>query len=203
MTTATTNPVYTHLTPPTEGDTITLEDGRLQVSSTPIIPFIEGDGTGRDIWRASQLVFDAAVEKAYGGQRRIVWFEVLAGEKSFNEVNDWLPQDTLTAIKHHLVAIKGPLTTPVGGGFRSLNVTLRQKLDLFACVRPVRWFEGVYLRRDRVAGRDGPGPEGHRLPPGRAGSQHHPLPGHGLHRREADLRGRHEKAGKIRHPLRP
>jgi isocitrate dehydrogenase len=143
MTTATTNPVYTHLTPPTEGDTITLEDGRLQVSSTPIIPFIEGDGTGRDIWRASQLVFDAAVEKAYGGQRRIVWFEVLAGEKSFNEVNDWLPQDTLTAIKHHLVAIKGPLTTPVGGGFRSLNVTLRQKLDLFACVRPVRWFEGV------------------------------------------------------------
>ncbi len=109
----------------------------------PIIPFIEGDGTGPDIWRASQHVFDAAVERAYGGRRRIAWLEVLAGEKAKDRLNSWLPDETLAAIDHHLVAIKGPLTTPVGGGFRSLNVALRQKLDLYACVRPVRWFEGV------------------------------------------------------------
>jgi isocitrate dehydrogenase len=130
-------------TPPTEGDAITMRDGRLDVPSLPIIPFIEGDGTGPDIWRASQVVFDAAVEKAYGDARRIAWFEVLAGEKSKKILDDWLPKDTMKAISHHLVAIKGPLTTPVGGGFRSLNVTLRQQLDLYACVRPVRYFQGV------------------------------------------------------------
>jgi isocitrate dehydrogenase len=137
------NPTYTHLTPPAKGDTITMNGGQLAVPDHPIIPFIEGDGTGPDIWRASQRVFDAAVEKAYGGKRRIVWFEVLAGEKAKNQLDTWLPDDTLEAIRHHLVAIKGPLTTPVGGGIRSLNVALRQILDLFVCLRPVRWFEGV------------------------------------------------------------
>jgi isocitrate dehydrogenase len=113
------------------------------VPSHPIIPFIEGDGTGPDIWRASQVVFDAAVDRAYGGARRIAWYEVLAGEKSKKLLDDWLPNDTLKAISSYLVAIKGPLTTPVGGGFRSLNVTLRQQLDLYACLRPVRYFPGV------------------------------------------------------------
>ena len=126
-----------------QGDTITMRGGRLEVPAQPVIPFIEGDGTGPDIWRASQHVFDEAVRRAYGGKRRVVWLEVLAGEKAKNQLNSWLPDDTLAAIDHHLVAIKGPLTTPVGGGFRSLNVALRQKLDLYACVRPVRWFEGV------------------------------------------------------------
>ncbi|MGH7514540.1 MAG: NADP-dependent isocitrate dehydrogenase, partial [Gemmatimonadales bacterium] len=126
-----------------QGDAITMRDGRLRVPAQPIIPFIEGDGTGPDIWRASQLVFDGAVRRAYGGDRRVAWLEVLAGEKAKNQLNSWLPDDTLAAIDHYLVAIKGPLTTPVGGGFRSLNVALRQKLDLYACVRPVRWFEGV------------------------------------------------------------
>ena len=136
-------PEYQTLKPPAEGETIRMADGRLEVPDQPVIPFIEGDGTGPDIWAASQRVFDAAVERAYGGKRRIVWFEVFAGEKSKNMLDSWLPDDTLRAIDHHLVAIKGPLTTPVGGGFRSLNVTLRQELDLYACVRPVRWFEGV------------------------------------------------------------
>jgi len=122
---------------------ITMKSGKLQVPDHPIIPFIEGDGTGPDIWRASQLVFDAAVAKAYGGRRAIEWREVLAGEKSKEKLDDWLPDETLSTISSHLVAIKGPLTTPVGGGFRSLNVALRQKLDLYACVRPVRYFEGV------------------------------------------------------------
>src|SRR5690606_27338435 len=108
-----------------------------------VIPFIEGDGTGPDIWRAARQVLDAAIERAYGKRRRIAWFEVFAGEKSKDRFDSWLPDDTLAAIDHYLVAIKGPLTTPVGGGFRSLNVTLRQKLDLYACVRPVRWFTGV------------------------------------------------------------
>jgi isocitrate dehydrogenase len=134
---------YDHLTPPSEGASITMADGRLVVPDQPVIPFIEGDGIGPDIWRAAQRVFDAAVRKAYGGKRRIVWFEVLAGEKAKQAVDSWLPDDTLNAIRHHLVAIKGPLTTPVGGGIRSLNVALRQQLDLYACVRPVRWFEGV------------------------------------------------------------
>jgi isocitrate dehydrogenase len=126
-----------------QGDAITMREGRLQVPAQPVIPFIEGDGTGPDIWRASRLVFDGAVRRAYGEDRRVAWLEVLAGEKAKNQLNSWLPDDTLAAIDHYLVAIKGPLTTPVGGGFRSLNVALRQKLDLYACVRPVRWFEGV------------------------------------------------------------
>ncbi|HKP28372.1 MAG TPA: NADP-dependent isocitrate dehydrogenase, partial [Gemmatimonadales bacterium] len=125
------------------GTAITMEAGTLNVPDDPIIPFIEGDGTGPDIWRASQRVFDAAVEKAYGGRKRIAWTEVLAGEKSKNKLDDWLPEDTLTSIRKHLVAIKGPLTTPVGGGIRSLNVALRQQLDLYACLRPVRYFRGV------------------------------------------------------------
>ncbi len=136
-------PDYAHLTPPAEGDRLRMENGRLHVPDHPIIPFIEGDGTGPDIWRAAQRVFDAAVEKAYGNRRKIVWFEVFAGEKAYHRFGTWLPEDTLQAIAHHLVAIKGPLTTPVGGGIRSLNVALRQKLDLYACVRPVRYFEGV------------------------------------------------------------
>jgi len=122
---------------------MTMENGSLTVPNNPIIPFIEGDGIGPDIWNASVHVFDQAVEKAYGGNRKIQWLEVLAGEKAFNASGEWLPQETLDKIKDHLVAIKGPLTTPVGGGIRSLNVALRQKLDLYACVRPVRWFEGV------------------------------------------------------------
>ena len=130
-------------TPPAGGEPITMRDGKLDVPSQPIIPFIEGDGTGPDIWRASQLVFDGAVAKAYGGNRRIAWFEVLAGEKSKAQLDTYLPDETLAAIHRHLVAIKGPLGTPVGGGIRSLNVALRQQLDLYACVRPVRWFEGV------------------------------------------------------------
>jgi isocitrate dehydrogenase len=128
---------------PPAGQAITMRDGRLQVPAEPIIPFIEGDGTGPDIWRASQYVFDHAVTRAYGGRRRIAWLEVLAGEKAKNQTSSWLPDETLAAIDHYLVAIKGPLTTPVGGGFRSLNVALRQKLDLYACVRPVRYFAGV------------------------------------------------------------
>jgi isocitrate dehydrogenase len=120
-----------------------MKQGRMQVPSTPIIPFIEGDGTGPDIWRASQFVFDQAVERAYGKRRRIAWLEVYAGEKAKERLNSWLPEETLATIDKFLVAIKGPLTTPVGGGFRSLNVALRQKLDLYACVRPVRYFTGV------------------------------------------------------------
>ncbi len=135
--------MYQNLKTPTAGESISMKDGVLHVPDHPIIPFIEGDGTGPDIWRASQYVFDKAVEKAYGGKRKISWFEVYAGEKAFDTFGEWLPQDTLTAITNHLVAIKGPLTTPVGGGIRSLNVALRQMLDLYACVRPVRWFTGV------------------------------------------------------------
>ena len=126
-----------------QGEKITLENGQLNVPDHPVIPFIEGDGIGPDIWHASQMVFDVAVEKAYGGDRSIAWKEVLAGEKA-NEANGtWLPDETLDTIREYLIAIKGPLTTPVGGGIRSLNVALRQILDLYACVRPVRWFEGV------------------------------------------------------------
>ena len=128
---------------PADGQPITMRDGRLQVPARPIIPFIEGDGTGPDIWHAAQEVFDSAVRIAYGDSRRIAWLEVFAGEKAKDRLNSWLPDDTLAAIDRYLVAIKGPLTTPVGGGFRSLNVAVRQKLDLYACVRPVRWFEGV------------------------------------------------------------
>ena len=128
---------------PADGQKITVEGMRLNVPDRPIIPFIEGDGTGRDIWRASQRVFDAAVEKAYGGARRIVWYEIFAGEKAFNQFGEWLTSDSIKAIAEFVVAIKGPLTTPIGGGIRSLNVTLRQVLDLYACVRPVRYFTGV------------------------------------------------------------
>ena len=120
-----------------------MREGRLQVPAQPIIPFIEGDGTGPDIWHAARHVFDNAVSRAYGTKRRIAWFEVLAGEKAKDQTSSWLPDETLAAIDRYLVAIKGPLTTPVGGGFRSLNVALRQKLDLYACVRPVRYFTGV------------------------------------------------------------
>ena len=125
------------------GSAITINDGVLTVPNTPIIPFIEGDGIGPDIWAAAQHVFDSAVEKAYGGERKIEWKEVLAGQKAMDQTGEWLPEATLDAIKQYLVSIKGPLTTPVGGGIRSLNVALRQKLDLYACVRPVRYFEGV------------------------------------------------------------
>lgn len=125
------------------GEKITLTDGKLNVPDHPIIPFIEGDGTGPDIWNASVRVFDAAVEKAYGSSRKIIWKEVLAGEKAFEKTGQWLPQETLDIIHEHLVAIKGPLTTPVGGGIRSLNVALRQILDLYTCLRPVRYFKGV------------------------------------------------------------
>jgi isocitrate dehydrogenase len=142
MTTASA-PVFQQLAAPTDGDPITLRDGKLIVPDAPIIPFIEGDGTGPDIWRASQHVLDGAVRIAYAGKRRLAWFEVYAGEKSKAKFDSWLPDDTITAINHYLVAIKGPLTTPVGGGMRSLNVALRQLLDLYACVRPVRWFTGV------------------------------------------------------------
>jgi isocitrate dehydrogenase len=118
-------------------------DGKLQVPDHPVLPFIEGDGTGRDIWRASVLAFDAAVQKAYGGKRSVQWLEVLAGEKAFKQTGSWLPEDTLTAFRTYLVGIKGPLTTPIGGGMRSLNVALRKELDLFVCQRPVRWLQGV------------------------------------------------------------
>ena len=132
------------LTPPAGGARITADStGKLNVPDNPIIPFIEGDGIGPDIWAASVRVFDAAVEKAFGGKRKIHWLEIYAGEKAFANYGEWLPQDTLDAIQQYLVAIKGPLTTPVGGGFRSLNVSLRQQLELFACVRPVRYFRGV------------------------------------------------------------
>jgi isocitrate dehydrogenase len=136
-------PTYANLSAPTAGTAITIDGRTIRVPDVPVIPYIEGDGTGPDIWRASQRVFDAAVTAAYGTRRRIEWFEVLAGEKAKNRLDSWLPDDTLAAIDHYLVAIKGPLTTPVGGGFRSLNVAVRQKLDLYACVRPVRYFPGV------------------------------------------------------------
>lgn len=125
------------------GSKIIVENGVLNVPDHPIIPFIEGDGTGRDIWRASYRVLDAAVEKAYGGQKSIVWKEILAGEKAFNQTGEWLPQETIDVIREYIIAIKGPLTTPIGGGIRSLNVALRQELDLYTCLRPVRYFEGV------------------------------------------------------------
>ncbi len=136
-------PQFTNLKAPVEGTSITRKNGRLIVPDHPIIPFIVGDGTGRDIWRASERVFDAAVKKAFDAKRRVAWFEVLAGEKAKQQTGDWLPTDTLEAAKTYKVCIKGPLTTPVGGGIRSLNVTLRQVLDLYACVRPVRYFAGT------------------------------------------------------------
>ncbi len=143
---------YQHIRVP-EGEKISIRDGKLQVPEHPIIPFIEGDGTGPDIWRAAVRVLNAAVEKAYKGKRQIAWMEVYAGEKSFKLFNTWLPDETVEAFREFLVGIKGPLTTPVGGGIRSLNVALRQLLDLYVCLRPVRWFKGVpspVKRPDRV-----------------------------------------------------
>jgi isocitrate dehydrogenase len=133
---------YQHVRVP-EGEKVAIRNGKLNVPDHPIVPFIEGDGTGRDIWRASVRVLEAAVEKAYGGKRKISWMEVYAGEKSFNKFNTWLPDETVEAFREFLVGIKGPLTTPIGGGIRSLNVALRQLLDLYVCLRPVRWFKGV------------------------------------------------------------
>ncbi len=144
---------YLHLTPPVDGDRITAENGILSIPDHPVLPFIEGDGIGPDIWRAAQHVFDGAVQHAYADSRRIEWFEIYAGDKAHQRFGEWLPQDTLNAIRDYRVAIKGPLTTPVGGGIRSLNVALRQKLDLYACVRPTRHFQGVpspVLHPDRV-----------------------------------------------------
>src|SRR4051812_27152663 len=135
--------VYENYSQPTEGQKITIDNGKLNVPNNPIIPFIEGDGTGADIWAASKRVLDAAVEKAYSGEKKIAWYEVYAGEKAFNKYGEWLPADTLTAVREYIVAIKGPLTTPIGGGIRSLNVALRQELDLYTCLRPVRYFAGV------------------------------------------------------------
>jgi isocitrate dehydrogenase len=134
---------YNSIPVPTDGTQIHVENGVWTIPVNPIIPFIEGDGIGRDIWKASRRVFDAAVEKAYAGSRKVAWFEVLAGEKAFNAVQNWLPQDTLDAITRFHIAIKGPLTTPVGGGIRSLNVSLRQILDLYVCQRPVKYYTGV------------------------------------------------------------
>src|SRR5437867_1547305 len=133
---------YKDVTPP-KGGKISIKAGKLNVPDNPIVPFIRGDGTGPDIWAASQRVFDAAVRKAYSGKRKVAWFEVLAGETAFKKFNNWLPDDTVEAFKEFLVGIKGPLTTPVGGGIRSLNVALRQLLDLYVCLRPVQYFEGV------------------------------------------------------------
>jgi isocitrate dehydrogenase len=134
---------YRHARVPDDGDAITIVDGEIRVPARPIIPFIEGDGTGPDIWRATSRVLEAAVKIAYQGERQIVWMEVFAGEKALNETGEWLPEETLRALEHFKVSIKGPLTTPVGGGIRSLNVTLRQVLDLYACIRPVRYIPGV------------------------------------------------------------
>ncbi len=134
---------YKLSTVPRDGEPVSFENGSLSVPAHPIVPFVEGDGTGPDIWKASVRVFDAAVEKVYGSERKVEWMEVFAGEKAFKQFNDWLPQETVDAMGEFRVSIKGPLTTPVGGGIRSLNVTLRQVLDLYACIRPVRYFEGV------------------------------------------------------------
>src|SRR5487761_2449687 len=134
---------FKHIKVPNDGEKIRLADGKLHVPDRPIVPFIEDDGTGPDIWRASQYVFDNALKKVYGGKREIAWMEVWAGEKSFKQFNNWLPDETVEAFKEYLVGIKGPLTTPIGGGIRSLNVALRQMLDLYVCLRPVRYFAGV------------------------------------------------------------
>jgi isocitrate dehydrogenase len=134
---------FSDLALPKTGSAITMEENKLRVPDQPIIPYIEGDGIGRDIWRASRLVFDTAINRAYKGVRSIQWFEVFAGEKAYRQHNNWLPEDTLKAFKHYLVGIKGPLTTPVGGGIRSLNVALRQMLDLYVCLRPVKYYDGV------------------------------------------------------------
>jgi len=134
---------YRKVQPPADGQEIRWSDGRLEVPDRPIVPYIEGDGIGRDVWNATRMVMDGAIDKSYGGSRSIAWAEIFAGEKAKQQYDEWLPQETFDVIRDFRVAIKGPLTTPVGGGFRSLNVTLRQVLDLYACIRPIRYFEGV------------------------------------------------------------
>ena len=204
---------YTDITPPAGGK-ISIKDGVLTVPDNPVIPFIRGDGTGRDIWKASEKVFDAAVKKAYGGKKKISWFEVFAGEASKTKFDNWLPDDTIEAFKEFLVGIKGPLTTPVGGGIRSLNVALRQMLDLYVCLRPVQYFKGVpspvknpgegrhghlprkhggHLRRHRFRGRQRSGAGRDRVPEGKVseGFQEDPLrqraTRHGRHRHQAGV----------------
>src|ERR1700761_3349814 len=142
MVTQNKNMAYKDVTPPAGGK-ISIQNGKLNVPDNPVLPFIRGDGTGPDIWAASERVFDAAIEKVYGGKRKVSWFEVFAGEAAKNKFDNWLPDDTVEAFKEFLVGIKGPLTTPVGGGIRSLNVALRQMLDLYVCLRPVQYFDGV------------------------------------------------------------
>src|SRR6266496_4452716 len=134
---------YEHAKVPAAGGRVEVRDGKLHVPDQPILPFIEGDGTGPDIWRASVRVLDAAVQRAYGGRRKIQWMEVFAGQKSYDKLGSWLPDETVEAFREFRVGIKGPLTTPVGGGIRSLNVALRQRVDDYVCLRPVRWFKGV------------------------------------------------------------
>ncbi len=217
---------YQHVKVPAEGTRIEVRDGKLQVPDRPIVPFIEGDGTGPDIWRASVRVFDAAVAKAYAGRRRIAWMEVLAGEKSFQKLETWLPDETVAAFREFLVGIKGPLTTPIGGGIRSLNVALRQMLDLYVCLRPVRWFRGVPSpvkhpeKVDMVIFRENTediyagiefesGTEDAKavlaflkqsLPQGLPEGA---LPRVDRHRHQARLAGRQRTAGPLRDPLRP
>jgi hypothetical protein len=198
-------------------------DGKLDVPDHPIIPFIEGDGTGPDIWRASVRVLDAAVAKEFGGKKKIAWTEVYAGEKSKTLFDSWLPDETLEAFKTYLVGIKGPLTTPIGGGIRSLNVAIRQMLDLYVCLRPVRYFKGVpspvkaaregrhgdlprehggHLRRHRVGRRIARGQEGHRVPAERDGREEDPLPRDVRHRRQARVSRRLGAADPCRARLR-
>ena len=209
---------YQHVKVPADGAKVTIQDGKLQVPDRPIVPFIEGDGTGPDIWRASVRVLDAAVAKAYGGRRKIAWMEVYAGEKAFKQEGNWLPDETVEAFREFLVGIKGPLTTPIGGGIRSLNVALRQMLDLYVCLRPVRWFKGVpspvkhpekvdmvifrentediyagHRVRERHRGRE----EGPRLPEGELpeGLRQGPLPGDDRGRLQAGV-GRGQRAAR-------
>ena len=210
---------------PAGGEKITIANGRLKVPDRPVIPFIEGDGTGRDIWRASVRVFDAAVHKAYGGRRKIHWMEVFAGEKANKTFNTWLPDETVEACREYLVSIKGPLTTPVGGGIRSLNVALRQMLDLYVCLRPVRWFKGVPSpvkapeKVDMVIFRENTEDiyAGIEFEAGTPDAQkflelfkqdfpeavrQDPLPGELRHRHQAGLEGGHRAAGPRRHRVR-
>jgi isocitrate dehydrogenase len=205
---------------PSDGLPITVTDGKFNIPDHPIIPFIEGDGTGRDIWRAARMVFDAAVARAYGGRRRVVWYEVFAGEKAYNLFGEWLPTDTLEAIRRFHIAIKGPLTTPVGGGIRSLNVALRQLLTLYVCMRPVRYYPGVPSpmkhpeKLDVVIFRENTedvyagiewkqgSPEARKVIDflnSQMGTQD---PGRFRHRRQAHQRDRLQAADPARHPLR-
>jgi len=176
------------LAAPAGGTKITIANGKLSVPANPIIPFIEGDGTGPDIWRAAVRVFDAAVEKVYKGQRKIHWMEVLAGEKAFNKTGNWLPDATVDACRDYLVSIKGPLTTPIGGGIRSLNVALRQMLDLYVCLRPVRWYR---IRRRQRGGAEA---AGFHLAERSEGVRQDPLRHAGQGRRLAETTRKHRRA---------